>query len=155
MRYKLVYHSLKLIKVMHAFIAYIMDGSISFTVYWALSIKLSTFFTQTRFHVPVKHQAKHTPSSSLGHNHSHQYHSKATSSPKCQPCTVENLPTCLFFHLKQTAKVLCLCSKHTRHRLSAAAAKHTLWTFYCALGETAHSDQSINIQDVSILWKAI
>lgn len=140
---------------MHEFLAYIIDGSIYFTVYWAVSIKPSTFFTQTRFHVPVKQRAKHTPSSSLGWNHSHQYNSKATFFPKCQPCTMENLSACLFFHLKQAAKVLCLHRKHTRNNLSAFAVKRTLWTLYRALCETAHSDKSINLQDVSILWKAI
>lgn len=91
---------------MCTFIALKMDGSIYFTVYWALSIKASTFFTQTRFHVPVKQLAKHTPSSLPGCNQSHQYNSKATPFPKCPPCMTQNLSTCLFCHLKQAAEAL-------------------------------------------------
>lgn len=63
-----VYQVFKLIKATDEFIAYIMDGGIFFTVYWALSITPSTFFTQTRFHVPVKEWTKHTPSSWGSHH---------------------------------------------------------------------------------------
>lgn len=102
-----------------------MDGSTQFTVYWALSIKQSTFFTQTSFHVPAKQPAKHTPSFSAGCSHSHRCPSDGTSCPRRQPCTTESLSSCSGFRWKQqqtsrvlaanTLETICQLSQFTTH----------------------------------------
>lgn len=120
----------------------------AYTVYWALSIKPSTFFTQTRFHVPTNQWAKHTKSSSLQCNHSHQDNSEATSFPKCQPCTMENLSTCLFFHLKQEAEVVSWQQTHKKPFVSFCSLTRIMDPLLCTSQNyiLIHPSTSITVQ---------